>query len=530
VAGSGDDDDPYGEADLVPVKGGKRKAASAPEPEDEGPDEGDDVNRVLAFQPPNHMGDAQRLIVRFGKDLAYIENVGWFVWDGIAWNREAGRGLALRRAMDVARAIKDEARSLSDKPGRTSPKRIKDLYAHADSAGNMPGLNGMMSAAEPFLSQPLAAFDSHAFLMAAPNGTIELKSQCELRPSVREDFLSRRLAVKYREGAECPHFDKFIKRIVPNDGMRAYLQRILGYCLSGSTREQAFFIFYGGGLNGKSTLLNVVRHIMGEYAKVTPITTFLAKREGASGAEHSVDIARLPAVRLVTAVEPPEGARLDEGRIKDITGGETISARDLAKGIIEFRPCMKPVIACNAMPQIRGADHGIWRRIRVFPFMVQIPEDEIDRDLERKLIAEAEGILQWMLTGFEEWWAMGLAPPPEAKEALDIYRATQDLVGEFIDTRCVRTGDRPDPASGRPYEVAAKDLYSAFEKWGEDNGLFDKKNVMSQKAFSQKLTVKGVGFRKAHGVMVRIGLQLMASAVADPGSALADAGYPEQRS
>lgn len=525
-----DDDDPLGDGDLTPVGGTKRKTA-APEPDDEGPGEGDDIDRVLAFQPPNHMGDAQRLIAREGDNLAFTENVGWAVWDVTAWNRERGRALALRKAMDVARAIRDEARALTDKPGRTSPKRIKDLYAHADSAGNMPGLNGMLAAAEPFLTQPLSAFDAQPFLLAALNGTIELKSTCELRAPARGDLLSRRLAVKYREGALCPNFDKFIARIVPNDAMRAYLQRIIGYCLSGSTREQAFFIFYGGGLNGKSTLLNVIRFIMGEYAKVTPIGTFLAKREGASGSEHSVDIARLPAVRLVTAVEPPEGARLDEGRIKDVTGGETISARDLNKGIIEFRPVMKPVIACNAMPQIRGADHGIWRRIRVFPFLVQIPEEEIDRELERKLIAEAEGILLWMLAGFEEWWAMGLAPPPEAKEALDIYRATQDFVGEFVDTRCVRTGDRADPATGKPYELSAKDLYAAFEKWGDENGLFDKKTVMSQKAFSQKLTVKGIGFRKTRGVIVRVGLQLMASAVADPGAGLVDApGHPEQRS
>lgn len=528
-----DDDDPFGDDGLVEYgkKKGKGKSAPAPEVDDTGPDEGDDVDRVLAFQPPNHMGDAQRLILRFGDDLAFVENVGYLAWDGTYWNREGGWALALRRAMDVARAIVNEARALSAKPGRTSPKRIKDLYEHASAAGNMGGLNGMLAAAQPFLLEPLAGFDAHPFLLAAPNGTIELKSNVELRAPSREDLLSRRLAVKYREGATCPLFEKFIARIVPNDAMRAYLQRILGSCLSGSVRDQAFFIFYGGGQNGKSTLLNVLRAIMGDYAKVTPITTFLAKREGASGSEHSVDIARLPAVRLVTAAEPPEGAKLDEGRIKDFTGGETISARDLNKGIIEFRPCFKTIIACNALPQIRGADHGIWRRIRLFPFMVQIPEAEIDRELEHKLLAEAEGILQWLLTGFEEWSASGLAPPPEAREALEVYRATQDYVGEFVETRCVLTGDRIDPASTRPYEVSATDLYNGFLKWGEENGLFEKKDAMSRKAFGQKLTVKGIGFRKTRGVIVRVGLQLKVSAMPDPGSALADApGAPEVRS
>lgn len=500
-----DDDDPFDD-ELVPLAGAGKRKTYVPDPDD-GPDEGDELDRVLAFQPPNHMGDAQRVVLRVGQDIIFVRNVGWFVWDTSIWNWENGKSLALIKAMEVAAAIGDEVRALYDKPGRVAPKKIADLAQHAKDAGMMAGLNGMMAAAEPFLMKRLAMFDAHPFLLAAPNGTIELGPHCELRESRREDYLSRSIAVRYSTKAQCPRFLKFIERIVPNDDMRAYLQRILGYCLTGSTREQAFFIFYGGGQNGKSTLLNVVRYIMGDCAMVTPVATFLAKREGSSGSEHSTDLARLPGARLVTAAEPPENAKLDEGRIKDVTGGETISARDLNKGIIEFKPIFKPIIATNPLPMIRGSDRGIWRRIRLFPFSVEIPDAEKDPELEGKLILEAEGILQWMLTGTEEWFAIGLQPPAAACDALDSYRSTQDLVGEFMKDCCVRTDDRIDPSTERKYDVNAKELYGAFKRWCEEQAF----DPLTHKTFGSKLTVRGIGMRKTNGKTMRVGLQLKAS-------------------
>jgi putative DNA primase/helicase len=510
-----DDDDPFGDA-LEPVAPKKRKAArgttaaEAIGPED--PGEGAELDRQLAGQLMNDFGNAQRLIARFGVDLLYVENNGWFAWDGARWNRDLGRDEAIKRAHQTALAIWQEVDALEKNPGRGDPEeKMKRLRRHAVLTGNTGAVNAMLTAASPYLSRPLEALDSEPYLLAAPNGTIELGRHCEFREARRADSLTRRIAVPFSTKSGCPHFEKFLERIMPAQEMRDFLQRVLGYCLTGSTRDQALFLFYGTGQNGKSTLVNVLRHIMGDYAMVSPISTFLAKREGGSGGEASPDLARLPGARLVTAAEPPEGARLDEGKIKEITGGEPIVARHLNQGFFTFKPVFKAIISTNHQPTIRGVDHGIWRRIRLLPFLVQIPDAEVDRDLEGKLIAEAEGILQWLLTGVEEWFAGGLAPPAAAIAAVENYRADQDPVGEFLKDRCVMTGERIDPAHDRKYETTAKELFEAYKSWCEAQAL----DTLSGKLFGSKLTARGIGTRKTDGRKVRIGVVLKASAVAD---------------
>jgi putative DNA primase/helicase len=487
--------------DLEPMSSGRRKRSSPDDPPGD-PGDVEDIDRSLANQLANDYGNAQRLITRYGEDLLWVEGIGWFVWDGARWNRDGGTDAARRLAHQTALLIWREVEAVKKWPGRGDPDdKIKRLSRHAVLTGNTGSVAAMLSAASPYLGKPVEALDAQPYLLACLNGTIELGSHCSFRESKRGDFLTRRCGVEFKTAGKCEAWLKFLARIMPDEEMRDFLQRVLGYCLTGSTREQALFLFYGTGQNGKSTLVNVLRAIMGDYAMVSPVSTFLAKREGGSGGEASPDLARLPGARLVTAAEPPEGARLDEGKIKEITGGEPIVARHLNQGFFTFRPVFKALISTNHHPTIRGVDHGIWRRIRLLPFLEQITEAEVDRDLETKLLEEGPAILQWMLTGVEEWFAMGLRPPAAAIAAVENYRADQDPVGEFLKDACVLTTGF-DPATSRAYETSAKDLYAAYKKWCDGQAL----EPMTPRTFGTKLTARGIDRRKTGGVKVYLGI------------------------
>lgn len=511
-------DDPFDE-EFEPVRSGGKRGKKVPAGGD-GPDdpgEGAELDRQLAGYDANDLGNAKRLIARFGDRLAYVPNMGWHVYDGSRWEREAGEQEAQKLGDQVGLCVWREIEALKANPGRNPEKRLAGLYRLRNDLGENHRVRSMLAAAERYLLKPAEMFDAQPFLLAAPNGTIELGLNCEVRAPERGDYLTRRIAVPFETKGRCPRFEAFLERIMPDELMRGFLQRALGYCLTGSTRDQALFMFYGTGQNGKSTLVNVLRHIMGDYAMVSPISTFLAKREGGSGGEATPDLARLPGARLVTAAEPPEGARLDEGKIKEITGGEPIVARHLNQGFFTFKPVFKAIISTNHYPTIRGVDRGIWRRVRLVPFLVEIPDAEVDRDLESKLIEEAPAILQWLLTGVEEWRRQGLNPPDAAIAAVESYRADQDPAGEFLKDACVRT-DRQDPATGRTYETSAKEVYAAYKRWCDGNGL----EPMTARTFGTKLTGRGIERRKSNGVKMVVGVIVKATAVADPGDGMVE--------
>lgn len=498
-------DDPFDdELDIEPVGKSAKKRRPA-EPEEDAPHEGDRLDLVLAYQSCNDFGNANRLIQRFGGDLMYVENNGWFVWDGQRWDREGGAVGAMKCAHKVALAIREEAKAVKDARGRNAEDRVARLFGWALQSGNQAKARAMLDAAESYLAQPVNVLDTAPMLVACENGTVVLRQEeTYLRPSDRADYMTRRMGVPFIEGTGCPQWLKFLERIQPDSDMRDFLQRIAGYCMTGSSEEQCCFIFYGTGSNGKSTFVNVLRHIMGDYAMNSPISTFLAKREGSGGGEASPDIARLPGVRLLTASEPPEGARLDEGQVKAMTSNEVVTARHLNQGFFEFRPCFKLMISTNHYPRIRGTDAGIWRRIRLVPWTVRITDEEKDKRLEEKLIAEAPGILQWMIDGAEQWLQRGLDPPAKAKAAVEDYKAAQDPVGEFLAAKCQITGDYPKPGTDKPYQVAAKEMREAYKRWCEEEGL----DAMNGNVFVEKLLGKGISKKKSNGCIVYVGVAL----------------------
>jgi putative DNA primase/helicase len=258
-----------------------------------------------------------------------------------------------------------------------------------------------------------------------------------------------------------------------NQDLIKFLQKAVGYSLTGSTREQVIFMFDGSGANGKSTFITLVLSLLGDYAQQTPTETLLRKQGGIPN-----DIARLKGARFVAAVEAESGRQLAEVLIKQLTGGDRITARFLYKELFEFEPTFKLFLAVNHKPNIKGTDHAIWRRVHVIPFKVTIPPEERDRNLGEKLKAEHPGILRWAVEGCLLWQKEGLGVPESVTEATNDYRAEMDVIVDFIAECC-----EIDPTAKTKFS----DLYRRYIEWSNENGQLN----VSAPEFGQRLMEHG---------------------------------------
>ena len=267
----------------------------------------------------------------------------------------------------------------------------------------------------------------------------------------------------------------FLDRIFDgNENLIRFVQKAIGYALTGSTREQVVFFLYGTGRNGKSTLINTVQALLGDYAMHTPTTTLMSRKsEGVPN-----DVARLKGARFVSAVEAESGRRLSEPFIKQLSGGDVITARFMRAEWFEFRPQFKLFFATNHKPIIRGTDLAIWRRIRLIPFNVTIPEDEVDPDLGQKLLKELPGILNWAIEGCLVWQKEGLGLPAEVAEATEAYRNEMDVLGGFFDECCIL-----NPLA----RVTKRDFYEAYVQWAERS----RETVLSQRKIGMMMMERG---------------------------------------
>ena len=266
--------------------------------------------------------------------------------------------------------------------------------------------------------------DRHKLLLNTPGGVVDLKT-FTVTPNDPGNYITKATAVSYKPGAKCPLWLKFLDDIFAGDReLIRYVQKAVGYSLSGLTDEQCAFILYGNGRNGKSTWIDIIRYICGDYAtNIQPETLMTRTQQGAANS----DIARLKGARFVTSVEPNEGVRLNEGLLKQLTGDDVVTARKLYGDEFEFKPEFKLWMATNHRPVIRGTDTGIWRRIHLIPFTVQIPEEQVDKKLKDKLLCEAEGILCWCVEGMRLYHEEGLKKPASVCRATEEYRKEKDL-------------------------------------------------------------------------------------------------------
>lgn len=415
-------------------------------------------------------GNAERLVEQYGQDLHYNPKLGWMAWDGACWQIEKGQHNRLYK--NIVRQIFVEAAGEAD---RDIQKEIWKWAKRSETARVMSS-SFVMAESEPGIRIEADDLDKNPWLLNLQNGTLDLQTK-QLNTPDRNDLITKQLNIQYQPEEQCPVFLKFLNRIMEgSQEMVDFLQRAVGYSLTGSTREQTMFIMHGSGQNGKSTFINVLANLLGEYAQKTPATTLMMKQHD-EGIPN--DVARMAGARLVTSVETEEGKRLSEVRIKEMTGGDKIAARFLRQEFFEFTPQFKIWMATNHKPVIRGTDKAIWRRIKLIPFVAKIQECEKDPELGGKLYRELPGILNWAIEGCLQWQKIGLLPPAIVVNATQQYQEEQDVLASFLEECCTL-------ADG--LSSSAKELYATYVAWCESHNEY----CESQRKFGLRLSERGL--------------------------------------
>jgi len=439
------------------------------------------------------LGLAKRFTGFHGHQVRYCYPwKSWLIWTGIRWERDdRGEVERLMKATvarvygEAAKSSNEERRKAIAKFALTSESEAKRKAAIA-TAQSEPGI--------PIMPDEM---DRDKFLLNVMNGILNLRLG-RLLPHDPEYLITKLAPVFFQPDATCPTWLNFLNRIMQgNPRLIAYLQKAVGYSLTGSTVEQILQFLYGLGANGKTTFIDIIMIMLGDYAVQTTTETLMVKKN--SGIPN--DLAALKGARFVAAQEVESGQRLSESLIKQLTGGDRISARFLHAEFFEFKPQFKLWMSGNSRPIIRGGDHGIWRRMKEIPFTVQIPPEEQDRKLSEKLRGELPGIFNWALDGCLAWQKEGrLIPPDEVMAATENYRSEMDILGQFIEDRCL---------TGPGFQVSAKELYGAYVDWSESQG---ERRPMSQQFFGMRIVERGFERGRQTGGAVRYkGLGLRAS-------------------
>lgn len=429
---------------------------------------------LLTPRPCTDLGNARRLVDAHGDDLLYVPQYGrWLVWDGKRWAIDE-TGEIERRAKVTAEAIADEAKTEGDRR-----KELQSWWRQSESEARLRAMVNLATT-EPDIPVTPAQLDTQPLALNLRNGTLDLETG-QLHEHDPANAITKLAPVIYDPNATAPLWFTFLERIFDgNTEMIRFVQRAVGYALTALTSEQVFFILYGRGGNGKTTFIETIRALLGEYAAQADFSTFLTKQG------HAVrnDLARLAGVRFVSAAEAEQGCRLSESVVKQVTGGDTITTRFLYREYFEYRPGFKLFLAANHKPTIRGTDHAIWRRIRLVPFTVTIPSEEQDRELLTKLRAELPGILQWAIGGCLAWQREGLGQPESVQTATREYRRQMDELVPFIDDCCI-------PAPGA--KVGSTVLYTRYREWAEEVG----EAVLSQRKLGTLLGERGFESRRS---------------------------------
>ena len=357
-----------------------------------------------------------------GKALHCFDDKHWYLWNGQRWQKDKQNQIILNAEAFVQLA----AKMVIDEGEPDIARRILGFMSAQK-------LDNLVKLAKPRLAVNLTDFDSDPMQLCVGNGVIDLATGklLEPNPAMRH---SKMAGVSYDAQASCPRFMQFLTDIFPDDPeLLEYVQKVAGYALTGSTKEQCLFMLLGGGANGKSTLVSLLTKLMGDYAANTAASTLMASSNNQLGD----DLIRLAGARLVTAAETEHGQRFAEAKIKSFTGGDMISARPLYGEWVDFIPVGKILLTTNNRPEIRGSDDGIWRRIREIPFNRQFTEAEQDKELMTTLTQELPGILNWAIEGCLRWQSEGLIAPQSVTASVTEYRTEMDTVCSFVAEECI---------------------------------------------------------------------------------------------
>ncbi len=437
---------------------------------------------------------AELLVERHGRDLRYCNPLGgWFAWTGTHWEldeRECARECVKAVARDLAA---EAARNLDD-----------DAFKAAKRAGSAGGVDAILSLARstPGIVFSPSEANRDPWALNVQNGTLDLRTGT-LRPHDRDDLITRVCPVSYDPNAQAPIFERFLAEVQPDAEVRAYLARLFGYAAVGLIREHVLAVLWGPGQNGKSVFADVLTHVLGGYARPGPSTLIVANGHQEV---HPADVAVCAGSRLVVVHETKRGASFDASKVKLLTGGDKLTARHMRQDFFEFTPSHTLVMLSNYRPSADATDSALWRRVQLVPFNVVIPEERKDPKLKESICAgEANGVLRWLVEGAVDWQRLGgLKPPASVVAQTASYRASEDVIGAFLDERTVKLPSLSAPAGN---------LYKAFRAWCDAQG----QKAANGNDFAEEL--KGRGFdkvRRSSGYVYQgIGLQAESDAEGD---------------
>lgn len=418
-----------------------------------------------------------------GDVLKFDDTAGWIAAPPNEADRAAKDTLAVMRAHAAER--------WKAAPDDNNTKRLK---AHVEWSSQAQRLYAMidMAKSEPGMTVSVNDFDADHMLFGVCNGVLDLHTG-QLLKVAPEVLVSKRANVAFDPDAECPRWEEFLQEVQPDAGVRAFLRRFVGYCLTGHVDEQVFAFLYGLGRNGKSVFVELLAYLLGDYAHKIPAEMLMQHQRNPQG--PSPDIVALKSRRFIFATETEDGARLAAARVKELTGGDTLTGRvPYGKDFVTFRPTHKLMIVGNHKPEIGDNSFGMWRRVLLAPFETTIPANQCDPRLLEKLKAEGPGILNWALAGLRQWRKGGLQLPRRIRAATDAYREENDIIGEWLRDNCVTGGGHS----------ARKDvLYGDYEAWAKANGF----HPMTQKRLTRRLGERGYQLAPDRRTVLGVGIR-----------------------
>lgn len=452
------------------------------------------------------LGNAQRLVHHYGRDIRYCGSFGWLVWDKQRFEVDR-TGAIMRKAKQTMRGIYNEASAEAEDDRRT---KLAKWGAASESSGR---LTATVSLAESEPGVPVVSedLDADPWALNCLNGTLNLKDGT-FGPHSQADLCTKLTNVAYHKDATCPRWEQFLSEIMAGDQQLIdFLQRAVGHSLTGDTSERCVFLMHGSGKNGKSTFLWAIRELLGDgYAIHARAETILAKRTDAI----PCDLARLKGCRFLTVTEIEQGHRLDVARVKEMSGGtDPITARFMRCDEFTFMPTFKLWVGTNHKPTIRDHTDSIWDRLFMIPFAVRF--EKPDKQLPAKLRSELPGILAWSVRGCLEWQRLGGLYPPEAvTKATADYRKNEDVFGQWADEACefdevldaggkLALGDDGKPTT--TIEAISSAVYASYKDWCEANG----ERPLSQKWLAERLKAKGCKRDRRNAGRFWLGIQLL---------------------
>lgn len=435
------------------------------------------------------VGNAQRFAAAHLHSLRYVGAwKAWYVFDGKRWHKDT-KFMVLTLAKKTIEQMHRDARALPSDESRRA------FRVHALASERAARLEAMIYLARNELAIESTSFDSHPMLLNVLNGTVDLKNG-KLREHRAEDYLTQMAPVEFSADKTCPTYEEFLTNIFEKKSeLIAFIQRWLGYSLTGCVKEQFLPVLLGDGANGKSTLVEVVIKVLGnDYCGSAPPHLLMASRQGA----HPTEVADLLGKRFIVANETDSDRAFSETRVKELTSSQRLKARKMHENFWEFDSTHKLCLLTNHLPAVGGGDHAIWRRLKVIPFNVLFwnsDDPEVpgkprleglrqDKDLAEKLWAERAGILAWLIRGCLAWQAEGLAPPEFVQEASNDYRNANDTVARFLLEQCDSGGTEQNAGE------TASELADAYASWCMTTGAA----AIRPKEFMANLAVRYTKF------------------------------------